>query len=163
MGFLSDRLLDFLVISVIVGLIVIAIWLYLSTEKEEAKLNVSAFTLPKTSLKTHLVLLPTKSKLLLQKIIEIVWCFGIPILLLAVIALVGYFALTTKNYIYLLIPLSIVIWWCWRIIKWWKNRLRSPLPSLLVPCCPSTPSIGIDAPPRMIKYNGWAYIGLLTT
>jgi len=64
-------MLDLIILSAILGLVATAIWLYLSTEKIEAKVDVNASALPWVSFHTYLIPVPTKSKLLYRRIKEL--------------------------------------------------------------------------------------------
>lgn len=161
-------MLDVTIISAILGLVTIAVWLYFSTEKIEARIDFDAFALPRTSFKTHLTRLPTKSRLLYRKInnffintIKTALYSGIVILPL--VGIVIYLALTTSNN-----TCRIVFWGIGLlgivVFIWWLPRslLLLPYPkrrSIILACKNSRYEL-IDVPSRVIRYNGKAHIPL---
>ena len=161
-------MLDLIILSVIVGLVAIAIWLYLSTEKIEAKMGVNASALPQASLRTYLIPLPTKSKLLYQRIKESfisaiggVLRFGMVILPIVLVGIVIYLAVTNTGNILLtvligLLGLVLFSWWFLRSRMYYRHPSAMPFSSDMM----GVEMEGIEAPPRIIRYNGWAHIPL---
>lgn len=162
-------MLDLIILSAIFGLVATAIWLYFSTEKIEAKMYVNASALPQVSFRTYLIPVPTKSKLLYRRIKELsisairsVLRLGMVILPLTLVAIAIYLVLTTTRNTFLTIPIGVVGllvfalvgWWLFRPLRYYKRPdvMPSPLHMKWVAMD------GIEAPPRIVGYNGVAHI-----
>jgi hypothetical protein len=157
-------MLDLIILLAILGLVATVIWLYLSTEKIEAKMDVNASALPHVSFRTYLIPVPTKSKLLYRRIKELsisairsVLRFGMVILPLTLVAIAIYLVLTTTRNTFLTILIGVVglLGFVLFVLSYYKRR---PDVMFCPPLLKSGKRQRIKAPPRIVRYNGVAHI-----
>lgn len=158
-------MLDLIILSVTIGFIVVAAWLYLSTKKREARIGVDARALPEASLRTFLIPSPTKSERLYRKMkgffvgtMRIALRFAVIILPLVLIVSAVYLAITDGASTFLIILLALL---GLTLLGWWlllPQRRYYPNPARPAWATPGVGSEKTEAPPRIVRYDGWARI-----